>query len=361
MANILEYKCPCCGGAIAFDAKLQKVKCPYCDTEFPIETLSSYDEVLKNEVGDKIDWKETAGKEWEEGESSNLRSYICNSCGGEIIGDANTAASACPFCGNPVVIPSQLTGELKPDYVIPFKLDKNDAKQALKKYYMGKKLLPKVFKDENHLDEIKGIYVPFWLFDADTDANIRYRGTKTRCWSDSRYEYTETSYFSVLRGGTISFEHVPVDGSSKMPDDLMESIEPYDFGDAVDFQTAYLSGFFADKYDVNAQNSIQRANERIKNSVNEAFRSTADRYDTLLVENTDIHIQNGKAHYALYPVWLLNTNWNGNRYTFALNGQTGKLIGNLPLDKKLFTKWFFGIATAVTAVSFLISWLFWRF
>ncbi|MBQ7726513.1 MAG: hypothetical protein IJT66_05145, partial [Clostridia bacterium] len=210
------------------------------------------------------------------------------------------------------------------------------------------------------IDEIKGIYVPFWLFDADTDSNIRYRGTRTRHWSDSRYEYTETSFYSVVRGGTIPFAHVPVDGSSKMPDDLMESIEPYDFSEAVDFQTAYLAGYFADKYDVGEDASIDRANERIRNSVTAAFSETAQGYTTLTPESVGIDIQNGKAKYALYPVWLLNTAWKGNRYTFAMNGQTGKLVGNLPMDKKLFAAWFSAIAAGVSAIAFLIQWLIWR-
>ena len=174
MAALQEYKCPCCGGAIAFDSKLQKMKCPYCDTEFEMETLISYDDELKNEPKEDMSWEGTGGAEWRDGETNGLRSYVCKSCGGEIVGDENTAATSCPFCDNPVVMMGQFSGKLKPDYVIPFKLDKKAAKEALKKHYIGKKLLPKVFKDENHIDEIKGIYVPFWLFDADADANAKH-------------------------------------------------------------------------------------------------------------------------------------------------------------------------------------------
>lgn len=153
----------------------------------------------------------------------------------------------------------------------------------MQRHYKGKKLLPKIFKKENHIDEIKGVYVPFWLFDADADADIRYKATRVRTWSDSDYDYTETSYYSIGRSGDIGFDRVPVDGSSKMPDDLMESIEPFKFEDAVDFKTAYLAGYLADKYDVTAEQSIDRANERIKRSTEDAFASTVEgvslRYD----------------------------------------------------------------------------------
>jgi len=359
LAVLQEYKCPCCGGAIAFDTASQKMKCPYCDTEFEMETLAAYDSELNAEGSDDMRWETSAGSEWQYGEADGLRVYCCNSCGGEIVGDDTLAATACPFCGNPVVMMGQFAGALKPDYVIPFKLDKKAAKAALQKHYGGKRLLPKAFKDQNHIDEVKGVYVPFWLFDTDANARIRYRGTTVRHWEDSRYEYTETSHFSVFRGGSIGFERVPVDGSTKMADDLMESIEPYDFREAVDFQTAYLAGYLADKYDVSAEQSIERANERIKRSTEEAFAETVQGYTTVIPESTSIQLNNGSAKYALYPVWLLNTTWNGQKFTFAMNGQTGKLVGDLPLDKSAYKKWLFGLTAICGAVAFGLSYLWW--
>lgn len=357
MAVLQEYKCPCCGGAITFDSTAQKMKCPYCDTEFEVETLINYDSELKNEQTDDMQWENMAGTEWQEDEVEGLRSFVCNSCGGTIVGDENMAATSCPFCGNSVVIMERFSGALRPDYVIPFKLDKKAAKEALLRHYNGKKLLPKVFKDENHIEEVKGIYVPFWLFDADADARVRYRATRVRAWSDSRYNYTETQFYSVVRGGSVGFERVPVDGSSKMQDDLMESIEPFDFSDAVDFQTAYLAGYLADKYDVDAGQCIDRANQRIKKSTEETFASTIHGYATVIPESTNVRLQNGKAKYALYPVWLLNTRWNDRKYTFAMNGQTGKLVGDLPVDKVAAVKWFLGLTAGLSVAAYAVVWL----
>lgn len=352
MAGLQEYKCPCCGGAIAFDSSIQKMKCPYCDTEFEMETLASYDEQLNNEKPDELSWDTTAGTEWLTGETDGMRVYVCKSCGGEIVGDENMAATSCPFCNNPVVVMGNFTGGLKPDLVIPFKLDKEAAKAALYKHLEGKRLVPKVFKDQKHIDEIKGIYVPFWLFDTDAEADINYRGTRVRTWSDSRYRYTETSHYLINRAGSIAFYAVPVDGSSKMPDDLMESIEPYDLSQAVDFQTAYLAGYLADKYDVGASESVERANQRIKTSTEQVFASTVQGYASVRTESSSIKLYNGTAKYALYPVWLLNTKWEDNIYTFAMNGQTGKFVGDLPMDKKARNKWFLLIALIGAAVVF---------
>ena len=319
----------------------------------------SYDEDLKKDGSDSLEWELEGGREWHEGETEGMRVYSCKSCGGEIICDETAAATKCPYCGNPVVFMGQFKGDLRPDYVIPFKLDKKAAIEALKKHFKGKKLLPKVFSSEAHLDELKGIYVPFWLFDAQTESNIRYKGTQVRFWSDSKYNYTQTNHFSLIRGGLLDFERVPVDGSTKMADDLMESLEPYCFDDAVDFQTAYLAGYFADRYDISSGQSIARANERIKRSVADEFMRTTAGFSGIHIENSSVRLGKNSAKYALYPVWLLSTSWKDKNYIFAMNGQTGKLVGDLPMDRSAYRKWLFGIAGSVGIAVFLILTLLW--
>ena len=238
-------------------------------------------------------------------------------------------------------------------------MDKKAAVAALQNHYKGKTLLPKVFKDQNHIEEVKGLYVPVWLFDTDAEAHVRYKASRVRTWSTGEYNYTETSYYSVIRGGGIGFENVPVDGSTKMDDALMESVEPFDISGAVPFMTTYLPGYLADKYDVDAATSIDRANERIKRSTEDAFASTVVGYSTVTPVSTNINLQNGRARYALYPVWILNTRWNNQQYTFAVNGQTGKTVGNLPMDKGAFWKWLLGISAGVTAAAYAIGYLLW--
>lgn len=356
MPTLLEYKCPCCDGAIRFDSATQKMKCPYCDTEFDVETLQSYDEALHEQPADSMQWESTA--EEASGSTEGMRVYLCKTCGGEILTDDTTVASSCPYCGNPVIMTEGLSGVLLPELIIPFKLDREQAKSAYRSHLSGKRLLPKVFADENHIDEVKGIYVPFWLFDADAEASIRYRATRVAMWSDSRYHYTQTSHFLLTREGTLGFEKVPVDGSEKMPDDLMDSIEPYDYSEAIPFATGYLAGYLADKYDVNENDSIPRANSRIKCSTEEVFARTATGYATCVPQSSSVRVDHGKAHYALLPVWILNTTWNGQNYLFAMNGQTGKLVGDLPMDKAAFWKWwglFAGIFAAVfTLIGFFV-------
>lgn len=316
------------------------MKCPYCDSELDIEALQQNEELLNQMSGeDNMVWENTAGGQWEYGETDGMMVYTCKSCGGEIIADETTGATHCPYCGNPVVMTSNFSGALKPDYVIPFKITKEQAKDALKRHYEGKKLLPSIFKSENHLDEIKGVYVPFWLFDAMSNANISYDMQKTRVWADSNFTYTETSHFAGFRQGSVQFVNVPVDGSTKMPDDMMESIEPFDFSEAVPFNTAYLSGFMADKYDVDDVNSADRANSRIKSSTEEIFKNTVEGFGSVQVKSSSISLSDSKAKYALYPVWLLTTTFENKQYLFAVNGQTGKIVGDLPIDNKLANRY----------------------
>ena len=339
MAKMQEFKCPCCGGSIEFDSSVQKMKCPYCDTEFDVKTLSEYAQSVEEEEPEDMSWSDEAGDEWQEGESEGLRTYVCKSCGGEIVGDVNTAATACPFCGSPVVMTGNLSGVLKPDYVIPFKLDKKAAKEKLKQHFTGKRLLPKAFKTENHISEVKGIYVPFWLFDANVEASVQYAMTETDSWESGGYIYTKSTEHAIYREGEVAFAGIPCDCSKKMDDTLMEAIEPYHFRDAVPFRAAYLAGYVADRYDVDMQDCIARATKRAQASTEKEMKYGLQSKGTITVKSNRIQVKSATYHYALYPVWILNTTWRGKQYTFAMNGQTGRMVGDLPFSRKEFWKY----------------------
>ena len=336
MENIIEYKCPNCGAKLEFDSDSQQMKCPYCDSVFATESFVQQEEQLFHSDADFE--CSSSGSEWQSGESTyNL--YHCDSCGAEIIADETTAAMHCPYCDSPVILTGRLAGELKPDVIIPFKLDKKAAKAALENHLKGKKLLPKVFTSQNHLDEVKGVYVPFWLFDTTCEVEASYRMKRSRTWTDSRFQYTETEDFTADRSGRMDFTNVPVDGASNMPDELMESLEVFDCSDAVEFKPAYLSGFYANRYDVSMDDCKIRAKERIFKSANSALRDSVSGYESVVQTGGSGRLVNTRVRYALFPVWILNTTWNDTRYTFAMNGQTGKFVGNLPIDKRLSLKY----------------------
>lgn len=366
-AQVTNYQCPACTGPLHFVGSSGKLECDYCGSKFDvaeIEALYAEKEQKAAEAqkaAEKTQQKAQSaaeasgwdtselGSDWGE-DSARMRSYSCPSCGAELICDETTAATSCPYCGNPSVVPGQFSGSLRPDYVLPFRLSKDDAVKALKAHYKGKPFLPRTFTQENHVQEIKGVYVPFWMFDGEAEGSAQFEATRSRCYRSGEYEVTETDHFDVYREGSIAFARVPVDASSKMPDDYMDSIEPFDYKDLKAFSSAYLPGFLADKYDVSAEESAQRADTRCEGTLVAALADTVEGYDFCTPVSQDVTLHRGKVHYALLPVWMLTTKWDGKNYLFAMNGQTGKLVGDLPTSVGKFWGTFAAIAGALTAV-----------
>ncbi|MCL2281717.1 MAG: IBR domain-containing protein [Fibromonadales bacterium] len=360
--DIKEYKCPSCGGAVKFDSSSQKMKCPYCDTEFEIKTLEEYQREISENAKDNFDWGEgKAGEALTEAELGDLSTGVCPSCAAELVGDKNTVATVCPCCGNSQIVSQRLSGFLKPDYVIPFKKDKKAATEALKKFCKGKRLLPDFFLEENNVSSIQGLYVPFWLFDAEASGHIRYKATKVKNGSTTAYNYTETNYYSVIRNGNLSFEKIPVDGSEKMDDAYMDAIEPFDYGQMKEFNPSFLAGYLAEKYDVGAEKSEERAEKRIKASVESEFERSVLGYNSVTVESSSVSVKGRKPSYTLFPVWVLNSKYKKENYTFMMNGESGRLVGRLPIDSGKLWKYSFlysGILSAIFTACILAFLIF---
>ena len=215
--------------------------------------------------------------------------------------------------------------------------------------------LPDEFKSKKKIEEMAGVYVPFWMFDCDCDAYVTYNAQKTSHWSDSNYNYTKTDYFKLFRAGSVGFANIPVDGSKKADDAYMEAVEPYNYEDAVDFNGAYLSGYLADKYDVSADESIERANERVKNSTIAAFNDTTGMFQMVTPDESRVSFSNGKIRYSLLPVWMLNIKYLDKMYQFAINGQTGKVVGNYPVDEGKKKKFFWKVAGICYAAAAVVA------
>lgn len=354
--KVFDFKCPKCGAYIKFDSSKQKMLCPYCDAEIDVEGIENFAQAYPKTKATEMEW-ENSNNNWSSGEEEALKHYSCNSCGGEIICDENTSASSCPYCGNPLAIIGRLSGTLKPDFIIPFKKSKEDAINALTNHVKSKPLLPKVFKNENHIEEIKGMYVPMWIFDSRAVADIDYRATAQSSYVSGDYMYTLTKHYMLYRKGSLDFEGIPVDGSKSIANDIMESIEPFDLSQAKEFNIGYLSGFYADKYDISDRDTEDIANARLKKSVEDAFLHTTQSFGSVYENRKNISLKNPKVKYALYPVWFLNTKYKDKFYSFAMNGQTGKFVGNLPIDKGKLAKWGVGVFGLGMAFSYFIIWI----
>lgn len=357
-SSVLEYKCPCCNAGLTFGNDVQKMTCQYCDNTFDLETVKAFNDSLNQTDADGFEWEQSASEEWSEDECDAMRGFTCPSCGGEIVSDGNTVATFCPYCDNPTIMPGRVAGGLKPEAVIPFKTSKEDAKNAFLKLCKGKPLLPKLFTEEQRVEKITGIYVPFWLYNCDSDLNGQYNATRIHRWSDATYEYTRTEHFLLHRACSAEFDGIPMDASKKMEDAIMESIEPFDYSQMVDFNTAYLSGYFADKYDVEAKEGEDRVRQRVSKSMDDMLQRTFAGYATVVPTSRQLNVKHGKAKYVLLPVWMLHTKYRDKTYVFAMNGQSGKMTGTFPICPKRTAAWFAGITAGVGALLTLLSVLF---
>ncbi len=356
MEDIKNYKCPCCGAPLFFSEAEGNLKCDSCGNHFSPETMEQLSDAEHGSGSEsRYSWDSFEPREFDEAETENLASYTCPSCGADITGDSTMGSTVCPYCGNATIVKGKFEGSLRPDFIIPFKIDKKRAVEIFEADALKRPFLPKEFKDRKKITEMTGIYVPFWAFGCCCDASITYNAALVSAWADSEYNYEKTDFFRLYRSGSVTFNHIPVDGSRKADDSYMDALEPFDYSEAVNFNTAYLSGFLSDKYDVSAEESVERANLRVKKSTEDVFARTATGYMGVTPLSSSVSFSDGKIRYALLPVWMLNIKYKDTVYKYAVNGQTGKVVGEYPTDRGKKNRYFVlsslisGAAAAVAA------------
>ena len=324
------YNCPCCGAPLAYDAANKNLKCASCGNSYELEALEAMSPE-ESAGGVQFDLPQET---FSDAEAGQMQAYICKGCGAELLTDDTTTATECPYCGSPTILPDRIEGSVKPEMVIPFTVTKEQAQKQFEEYFHGKILLPNIFKSSrNRITEMRKLYVPYWLFDCDAQGNIVYDAEKKSTSRQGDYEIENIEHYIVRRAGSMSFENIPVDGSEKLDNKITESLEPYDLSAAVPFQPAVLAGAMADHADVDAPACEGRAVERVENSMASELRNTVKGYSNIKERSKNIFAKGGKVTPVLMPVWLITTEKEGKTYTFAINGQTGKLTCDVPANK----------------------------
>ena len=340
----LDNKCPSCAASIKFDIKKQLWHCEYCESDFTLEELnkrsSNASSVENNKVRETIDVDE----------------YTCKNCGAKVIADEHTASTFCVYCGNTTILKNKLTGIYAPDYLIPFKNTKDEIVINFKNLQKGRPLMPKLFNDPKNIEKITGIYIPFWLFDIRVLGEAEFRGLRVKSWTSGDYRYTKTDTYKLIREADLSFDRIPADGSSRFANDLMQSLEPFSYDKFVKYNHAYLSGFLAEKYDVDENVSLEEAKKRAENSTIDEMRSTCSSYSGVSLSNNMLSKNALETDYVLLPVWMLNVKYGDKTYTFAMNGETGKMVGNIQVHKgKAVLMWV--IVFLITFIVLTIGWV----
>ncbi len=346
--DAVQYKCPACGAGLKFDAKTQDFKCEYCDSVFKEEDFFNEDETLENASPETAE--ESEGFE-------NALLYMCPSCGAQIVTDETTAATTCYYCSNPVVLSGRLSGELKPDFIIPFKIDKKNAIEKFKAFCSKKKFLPKNFISESRLEEIKGVYFPYWYVDTDSNGSINATSRQVKSWIVGDIKYTETTVMGHFRQGNMKFVDMPEAALKSKDRDLMKYVCPFNSEDFVPFSMSYLSGYFAEKRDVESTEIYQQVSERIKGLSVEKLRSSIVSTG-VTVKDSQINVGNLAWRYNLLPVWVMNYKHGEKNYIYALNGQTGSVYGELPVCKKKLGGLFAAVSASIAVLLTLAEVIF---
>ena len=355
MGKVLDNKCPSCNAPIKFDPKLQKFKCEYCGAEYNAEDIQK----MQNEQPAEEKEKETKAKEAnpEVKDDTVYVDYHCPDCGAEIIADEQTAATFCVYCGNTSIIKNRLTGKFAPSKIIPFKKEKQEAIEAFKSLKKGKPLVPKDFVTEQNIEKITGVYIPFWLYTVFVNGNVTVMAQRITTWRSGNTRFTKTDTFDCIRDGEMTFRKVPVEGSNRFDNDIMNSIEPFDYNDLIDYNHAYLSGFLAEKYNIESEEASKEATKRTINSAKDEMLNSVIGYNNKIIRSENLNTKINEFEYVLLPVWMLNVKYKDKMYKFAMNGETGKFVGNIPLDKK--KAWIIGISVFILTalVVLLFAWM----
>lgn len=344
------YKCPSCGAPIEFSGQAGEMVCQYCQSQVDVATMEKINSATTEQVINEIQ---------DEPEYCDFDGYKCDSCGAEIVTDEYTTATFCSFCGSPAMIKGRLSGTLKPQKVIPFSITKEQAIEAYKKWAGTGLITPSGFKTQSTIEKLTGIYVPFWLYDYSVDGYMRASGTKHR--SDRRGDtiYKHTDYYDIGRHIQVDYERIPADASEKMDDHTMDLLEPYDYSKLTDFKMPYLSGYQSERYTYDADNMASRVETRVRNYTYEETKRTIMGYSNVhILPSSRLNIRRKRADYTLMPVWLLNYIYRGKKYTFIMNGQTGKVLGKAPKSKGKVAAWFGGILAGSFGILMLFGGLF---
>jgi len=261
--------------------------------------------------------------------------YTCPSCGAEIVTDDTTAATFCYYCHNPVVLSGRLSGEYLPDCVIPFAFDKKQAEQKFLDFVHSKKFIPRAFFRKQQIEKLSGVYFPYWIYECSMEGSMDAQATNIRVWRSGDKEYTETKYYQIEREGKVELENLSKNALQKANQQLAEGVLPFDMTKMKEFHMGYLSGFLAEKRDIEQENMKQEIVTEVKNYGKQLLRDTVGGYSSVNINNCSFKLLEEKWTYALLPVWTVTYKGkNGKMYYYSMNGQTGKTYGELPVDYK---------------------------
>ncbi len=350
--DVIQYKCPNCGGDIKFDPASGNYSCEYCKSSFTQAELDRQTNAKVEQAGGSAAPASSADKAADTA-IDDARVYICPSCGATIVTDSTTAATFCYYCHNPIVLSGRLDGACKPDYVVPFRIDRRKAESIFEEWISRKKYVPKYFYSREQIEKLTGVYFPYFVYSCDVSCKLEAQGTKTKVYTEGDREYTDTGMYHVRREGSLGVKHALRNALNKANKVLSDSVLPFDTDELRPFNMSYLSGFFAEKRDIERAEVEPGMIQEVTDHAVSALNASLAGYSDITAGPGNITLSNGKWWYALLPVWTLTYNDNGKIYYFSINGQTGRTVGELPVDRDRLIRVFLLIFLPFAAVLLL--------
>ena len=320
--------CSNCAGKLIFNPASQKLECANCGAGFKPEDVMDTNADVHSKYYD-------------------TRVYTCGHCGAEVVTSDTESSTFCVYCGNPAIVFSRVSKEYRPDGIIPFKITKQQALDKIRSRFVKNPIVPKEIEGSFKPENMRGIYGPYWVINADYQEADWISGTVKRGKS------SETRYYS--RAGEVQFKNVPVDGSRILNDDVSLRLEPFYLEESKEFDEDYLNGFYSNTSDMDFMDLRESASKRChKLYAEEVVKSVPRNVNSVKIRDSIYwaDIQDDPV-YMMFPVWFLTFKYNGKPYTVLVNGQTGKVTGTLPwLQKRV---WGIAIATFILVVAFIIG------
>ncbi len=340
MATV-NYKCPNCGAPLKFNPDKQEFSCEYCMSDFTEEKVQQIyaEREAKQSNAEKQEQQQKQAQQQEQQNRDKKAFeeeavvYTCPSCGAEVVTTDSTAATTCFYCQNPVVLGGRLSGEYKPDRVIPFALTKEKAIEKFLEMCKKKWYLPKDFASKEQFEKLTGVYFPYWYVDEQKQANMLAKGNKIKTWRVGNKQYTETSVFQLERSGNLIINNVFERALKSEDRDMLQCVHPFDLKQAKPFSMSYLSGFQAEKRNIEKNEINDAVQQRMHEYGKQLLKDTMKGYSGIVIQNYNDATELESWNYTLLPVWIVTYKYKGKIFPFAINGQTGKTYGKLPTSK----------------------------
>lgn len=334
---VVSLQCPNCGGELVFEPSSQQYECPYCGSHFVQEQIDEMQEKEQSsQPGMAAFGAQTEEGQAEQGEDRRTEdavAYHCPNCGAEILTDETTAAAFCYFCHSPVVLEGRVSGEYLPRWIIPFSVSRKKAEETFLDTMKKKWFVKRGFFRKKQIEKLTGVYLPYWNVRWKGKGSLRAEGTRVRVWRTGDVEHTETRFYRIRREGDMEFPQMMENALKKANRVLVESVQPYRQEEGKEFSIGYLSGFQAEKRDIEREEAQPGLLRETEEYAGRMLRESVQGYASVTGTDSRITTEEMDWEYVMVPVWTLTYRGeNGKLYYFAMNGQTGKVSGVLPID-----------------------------